>query len=228
MPDPATESLIVSPSPFPNTVRGPDGKVLNVPVGWTLVPPGDPGLTRRLKAAGPTWTVQEKKGRKAFCRGYWAPTENIAPIKAALETERADPKYAKRLAADAERRRREQIAYVEEFEATVRDFLRFHSSYAELEKKLAFAVTAHATPVGSGTVARTERIPVEERAESAVIAWMRHQTTAYDSMHIARIKGERREVRRMLAQRSRSLLDAYRTGASRDPSTCPLQVALKG
>jgi Fe-S cluster biosynthesis and repair protein YggX len=47
-------------------------------------------------------------------------------------------------------------------------------------------VTAHATPVGSGTVARTERIPLEQRAESAVIAWMRHQTTAYDSMKIAK------------------------------------------
>lgn len=224
--DPATQSLICSPCPLPNKVLGPDGKVLSVPAGWTLVPPGDPGLTRRLKAAGPTWTVQEKKGRKAFCRGYWVPSENIAPIKAALEAERADPKYAKRLAADAERRRREQVAYVGEFEATVRDFLRFHPRYAELERKLAHAVTAHATPVGSGTVARTERIPVEERAESAVIAWMRHQTTAYDSMHIARIKGERREVRRMLAQRSRALLDAYRTGQPRDAASCPLQRAL--
>ncbi|MEZ6128720.1 MAG: DUF2293 domain-containing protein [Planctomycetaceae bacterium] len=49
---------------------------------------------------------------------------------------------------------------------------------------MATAITAHATPVGSGTVARTQRIPVEQRAESAVIAWMRHQTTAYDHMKI--------------------------------------------
>ncbi|WP_462288722.1 DUF2293 domain-containing protein [Nostocoides sp.] len=34
-----------------------------------------------------------------------------------------------------------------------------------------------------------------ERAEAAVIAWMRHQTTAYDRHgHPARIKGERRRV----------------------------------
>jgi len=46
-----------------------------------------------------------------------------------------------------------------------------------LEKRLAQAVTTHATPVGSGTVARSRRIGVEERAEAAVIAWMRHQTT---------------------------------------------------
>jgi hypothetical protein len=35
------------------------------------------------------------------------------------------------------------------------------------------AVTVHATPVGSGTVARTERIPVHQRAE-AIIACVRH------------------------------------------------------
>ena len=226
MNDAAEPSLIVSPSPLPGTVRGPDGRVLSVPAGWTLVPPGDPALTRRLKAAGPTWTVQEKRGRKLFARGYWVPAANVEPIRAALAAERSDPKYARKLATDAERRRREQVAYVDEFERTVRTFLRFHPTYEELEAKLAIAIAAHATPVGSGTVARTERIPVEERAEAAAIAWMRHQTTAYDSMQIARVKGERREVRRMLAQRSRALLDAYRTGTPRDPAGCPLQRAL--
>ncbi len=67
-------------------------------------------------------------------------------------------------------------------------------------------------------------IPLPRRAEAAVIAWMRHQTTAYDDMAIARIKGERRRVRRMLAERSKTLLDAYRKGAS--PATCPLRAAL--
>ena len=84
----------------------------------------------------------------------------------------------------------------------------------------------HATPVGSGTVARTKRISVEQRAEAAVIAWMRHQTTAYESMKIPRIKGKRREVRRMLAQRSKELLDRYRTGASVSDE-CPLYQALE-
>ncbi len=104
-------------------------------------------------------------------------------------------------------------------------FLRFHADYAELAARLARAVTEHATPVGSGTVARTKRIPVERRAEAAVIAWMRHQTTAYDSMSIARIKGERREVRRQLARRSHELLEAYRRGYA-VPENCPLRKAL--
>ena len=90
---------------------------------------------------------------------------------------------------------------------------------------MAKLVSLHATPVGSGTVARTATISIEERASRAVIAWMRHQTTAYDQMPIARVKGERRRVRRMLAQRSVELLESYRKG---EPIKidCPLHAAL--
>jgi Uncharacterized conserved protein (DUF2293) len=59
-----------------------------------------------------------------------------------------------------------------------------------------------------------------------VIAWMRHQPPAYDDLVIARIKGERRRVRRMLAERSRLVLDAYRRGRGVAPATCPLVRAL--
>jgi hypothetical protein len=91
---------------------------------------------------------------------------------------------------------------------------------------LAAAIAQHATPVGSGTVARTERIPIERRAEAAVIAWLRHQTTAYDELKIPRVKGKRREVRRMLAEQSRRLLEKYRRGEPVAPADCLLQQAL--
>ncbi len=87
-------------------------------------------------------------------------------------------------------------------------------------------MTLHATPVGSGTVARTERIPVEKRAEHAVIAWMRHQTTKYDDMSIARVKGARREVRADLAKISRSVLESHRKPTLHGPQSCPLCRAL--
>jgi hypothetical protein len=96
-----------------------------------------------------------------------------------------------------------------------------------LADQLADAVTRHATPVGSGTVARTQRIPISQRAESAVIAWLRHRTTAYDNMKIPRVKGRRREVRRMLAEQSRLLLEKYRAGQAVN-SNCPLHEALTG
>ena len=221
----SVESLTAAPGPTARTVRTADGRVRTVPDDWELVPPGDPGLTRRVKAAGPTWTVQEKRGRKTFSRGVWAPAAEVGRIRTELAAERADPAYARKLAAAARRRERDQAEYVGEFRDAVLAYLAFHPAHAELADRLADAVAAHATPVGSGTVARTERIPVAERAAAAVIAWLRHQTTAYDGMAIPRVKGARREVRRMLARRSRELLDQYRR-ADAVPPGCPLAVAL--
>jgi hypothetical protein len=216
---------LFAPGPAPNTVRTADGKVTAVPDGWTLLPPGDAALTRRVKAAGDHWIVQEKKGRKLFSRGIWAPAETIDRIRGELDIERSTETYAKRRAADARRRETAQAEYVKDFSGAVVASLNFHPSYAELAERLARVVTEHATPVGNGTVARTKRIPVEQRAEAAVIAWMRHQTTAYDSMTIPRVKGKRREVRRMLARRSQELLEGYRQGKP-VPADCPLQKAL--
>jgi hypothetical protein len=220
-------SRVVSPGPSDKTVRTDDGKILQIPLGWELLPPGDAGLTRRVKAAGPTWTVQEKKGRRTFSKGVWASKDTILAMRAGLEGERSTEAYAKRKVADANRREKKQLVYVEDFESAVLDFLNFDSRYDGLAKKFAMAVTLHATPVGSGTVARTERIPIEKRAESAVIAWMRHQTTAYDNLKIPRVKGERREVRRMLADQSRQLLEDYRRGHTVNAALCPLQKAFR-
>lgn len=213
-----------TPGPTPNSVRSTDGKIHTAPAGWVLLPPGDAALTRRVKVAGDHWVVQEKKGRKIFSRGVWAPAATVAKLRAELEAERATEGYVKRKVANAKRRDKAQAEYVEDFHGAVVVFLAFHPRYAELADRLARAVADHATPVGSGTVARTKRIPVEQRAEAAVIAWMRHQTTAYESMEIARVKGKRREVRRMLAQRSNELLSRYRRGEA--VGECPLQKAL--
>lgn len=222
----AHESLVAGPGPSERTVRLADGKVLPVPAGWECLQPGDAGLTRRVKAAGPTWTVQEKKGRKIFSRGVWAPAANIAMCRQQLDAERSTEQYVKRRASDVVRREKKQEAYIEDFHGAVVEFLDFASKYNKLAVDLAHAVTTHATPVGSGTVARTQRIPIERRAEAAVIAWMRHQTTAYDDMKIPRVAGMRREVRRMLAEKSRGLLERYRKGLPVNSDACPLQLAL--
>jgi uncharacterized protein DUF2293 len=216
-----------TPGPSPNTVRSADGRVLTVPDGWVLVPPGDPALTRRIKAAGDHYAVAEKKGRRIFSRGVWAPAATIERLRADLAAERSTESYTKKKQAAARRRDQAQAEYVEDFFEAVVAFLAFHPKHAALCERLARTVTDHATPVGSGTVARTKRIPVERRVEAAVIAWMRHQTTAYDGMVIPRVKGKRREVRRMLARRSQELLERYRRG---DPISdgCPLKKALAG
>lgn len=214
-----------TPGPTPNSVRGANGQVLTIPKGWILVPPGDAALTRRIKAAGDHFVVAEKKGRKVFSKGVWAAAETVEQIQAELNVERSSASFAKRKEADAKRREKVQAEYVEDFAGAVVSFLDFHPSHADLAARLAKAVTEHATPVGSGTVARTKRIPIEKRAEAAVIAWMRHQTTAYDTMAIPRVKGKRREVRRMLAQRSKQLLSQYRRGEMGE-GECPLRRAI--
>ncbi len=213
------------PGPTPNTVRTADGKVLNVPDGWVLLPPGDAALTRRVKAASAHWVVQERRGRKIFSKGVWAPATTIERIRAELEAERSTESFAKKKVADARRRQKAQAGYVEDFHGAVVAFLGFHPKHADLADRFARAITNHATPVGSGTVARTKRIPVEQRAEAAVLAWLRHQTTGYDGMVVPRVKGKRRQVRRLLAGRSKELLERYRRG---EPALdgCPLRMAL--
>lgn len=223
----SNETLEVAPTPDPKRVRTADGRTLTPPAGWALLPPGDAGLTRRVKAAGPSWTVIEKKGRKRFSQGVWAPAAHIEAAKAALEQERGTEAYARRRVADAARRERDHQAYVIEFANEVLAHLRFSRTYEAMGRRLAVLITEHATPVGSGTVARTERIPIERRAEAALIAWLRHQTTAYDDMRIERVKGRRREVRRELAEVSRALLALHRRDELHSEVACELCRAVK-
>lgn len=219
-----TQTLTCTPGPRRGTVRC-EGKVLTPPDDWALLPPGDAAVTRKVKAGGPHWLVQEKRGRRTFSQGIWAPAARIRAATRAVERQRASPAHQRKLALSRARREREQAAYVRQFTAEVKAFLNFHARHDALAGQVAEAIAIHATPVGSGTVARTKRIPVERRAEAAVIAWLRHQTTAYDSMRIPRVKGKRREVRRMLAARSRELLAQYRADRPA-PEPCLLARAL--
>lgn len=216
----------VRPAPLPRHVINERAALERVPDDWALLAPGDAALSRRIKEDGPTLTVVEMKGRKRFSRGIWAPAARIEALRAALAVERQDPSYQRQLDAGRRRRAEAEAAYAGDFEDAVRQFLRFHPQHEAVARRVAALIAAHATPVGSGTVARTKRIPVEERAEAATIAWLRHQTTGYDDMVIPRVQGRRREVRRMLAQRSVRLLERYRSGQPIDPATCPLQAAL--
>ncbi len=203
------------------------GTILSPPSGWELLPPGDAALTRSVKKAGSSWQIQVKRGRRIYSGGIWAPGEHIAKAILELEAKRSTPAYARKRESDLKRRAKKHEEYVVQFYEETLKYLAFHPIHRNLAEKLAKAVTDLATPVGSGTVARTRRIPVNERSKAAVIAWMRHQTTLYDHMKIPRIKGKRRDVRRALAKASQSLLDQYRRENLSDSANCPLQHALK-
>lgn len=202
-----------------------NGQPVTPPEGWAFLPAGDAGVTRKVSSAGVFWRVQVKMGRRIISKGLWAPKNTIELAVLQMQSTRQTELYQKKVEAAKRRREKIQTEYVDDFCNQVERFLNFHPIYKDMGAKMAKLVSLHATPVGSGTVARTATISIEERASRAVIAWMRHQTTAYDQMPIARIKGERRRVRRMLAQRSVELLESYRKG---EPIKidCPLHAAL--
>lgn len=201
------------------------GEKLIPPEGWIFLKAGDAGVTRKVTDKKIFWRIQVKKGRRFISLGVWAPEENIVEAYQLVEQMRQSPSYQKKRDYDLKRREQKQASYEHDFCMAVENFLHFDKRYHQLQTLMAKTVTQHAIPVGSGTVARTIRIPLEERAAKAVIAWMRHQTTAYDNLKIPHIKGERRAVRRQLAAHSVVLLSRYRKGVDSDDK-CPLKNAL--
>ncbi len=203
------------------------GKVFIVPIDWANLPAGDASVTRKLKSLGPTWTVQEKKGRKTFSHGVWAAKEHIQEAKSLVEAQRSDPKHQKKLAQAKVRREEKEEVFGEDFQMAIITFLNFDNKYQTLVEKLAVLVKEHAVPVGSGTVARSSSVTLPDKAAMAVMAWMRHQTSNYDSTSVPRIKGARRELRQKIARQSEGILAKYRSGIDADLSLCPLYKALK-
>ncbi|MCW3788542.1 DUF2293 domain-containing protein [Plebeiibacterium sediminum] len=195
------------------------------PHDWVFLPAGDAGVTRKVTSQKKYWKVVFKKGRRTMSKGIWAPQTIIDWAKKEMQATRNTEAYKKQRAYSIKRREEQQNNYEQEFCIAVEQFLNFDPKYDVIAKTVAILVTKHAIPVGSGTVARTSMIPIEERASKAVIAWMRHQTTQYDHMHIAKVKGERRSVRRSLAEQSVQVLDNYRKGRI-IPANCPLKNAI--
>ena len=141
---PMPASLVLAPTADPLVFLHPDGRRLTPPADWACLPPGDAGLTRRVKAAGPSWQVIEPRGRKQFSRGLWAPRAHIDAARAALVAERATPSYARRRATDRDRRDRAHEAYVASFEREVREFLRFAPRWTALQDAAAALVRRRA------------------------------------------------------------------------------------
>lgn len=215
---------IVQPGYRTGTLQSEDGEILTPPSHWAFLPAGDAAVTRKVKSLGESWVVQIRKGKRTISKGIWADALDISAARKEVEKIRSTPQYAEKMRRARAGRESRQEKYVEDFQGAVRSYLAFHQRYRYEAKLLAEKVAAHATPIGSGTVARAARLPLEKRAEAAVIAWMRHNTTAYDTIRIDRTKGRRREVRRLLAARSVALLYNYRNGY--DITDCPLQKSL--
>lgn len=209
-----------------NTLLDEYGNIVKPPEGWVFLPAGDSGVTRKVTATKQYWKVVFKKGRREMSKGVWAPQHIIINAQKEVAEKRGTDEYKKKRAADLKRKATKEHEFQNDFMHTVVKYLNFAPKYKDIGRVMAIAISKHATPVGSGTVARTTKLTISEKASRATIAWMRHRTTAYDSMSIPKIKGARREVRRMLAQRSVELLADYREGKP-IRKQCPLKIAVE-
>ena len=176
--NPASENLDVD-----DTKAGwwhPEFGDLDVPDGWEFWESGDAFVTRRVKAAGVYWSAWKPKNRRGGHRrrlGLLAPAAAIdAARNAAVES--AEQRAAARVAG-ARHRERVEADYQVELRDTVLRWLDFAPEYSDLASGIADGAAAQATVVGSGRVGRTKTLSVDERAELAARAYIRHHHTDY-------------------------------------------------
>ncbi|MBN2235492.1 MAG: DUF2293 domain-containing protein, partial [Opitutales bacterium] len=94
----------VRPFQKPGHVLSLEGKVMPIPNGWELLPPGDALLTRRVKAAGPHWVMKRWRKNRFESMGVWADAHTIERIHQQVSVEKANPGYEKRLESGRKRR----------------------------------------------------------------------------------------------------------------------------
>lgn len=158
----------------------PDHGELDVPDGWDFLPSGDAFLTRRAKAGGAYWVAYKPRGRNRPHRrllGLWAPAETIAAART-VAAETAE-RRAKGRAVGVRQRARAEEKYATELQSAIIGFLGFAPEHEQLARDIAEQGAERAAVVGSGRVGRTRTISLEERAELAARACIRHQYTDY-------------------------------------------------
>jgi hypothetical protein len=154
---------------------------LDLPEGWEFLASGDNFVTRRVKGSGVYWTLWRPRGRHRPHRrklGVLAPGSTINAARAeavATAGQRAD-----RRVVNAAARERAEVRYRVELAAAVRAWLDFAPVHAGLAAEIAEGVAEHAAVVGSGRVGRTRTLPLEQRAQLAARAFIRHRFTDYE------------------------------------------------
>lgn len=159
----------------------PDHGDVTLPEGWEFLPSGDAFITRAVKAAGVYWLAWLPKTKSRPHRrriGLWAPTATItAARERAAET--AEARQRSR-AQSAKQRSRAESRYREELAAAILGYLAFAPEHVDLARRIADDAAGRAAEVGSGRVGRTRKLTVEQRAELAARASIRHQFTDYE------------------------------------------------
>lgn len=153
-----------------------------VPEGWDLLQAGDPLLTRRVKGRGKWWEYCRAYKTKSYdlTLGIFAPVEIIQEECKKVAFERTTESYKQRLQKSRKTRRKKEAQYTDEFKKACFQFLNFAPEYEGLAWTIAEEAAALASEVGSGRVGRTSTLTLEEKAELATRAFIRHNFTNYD------------------------------------------------
>jgi hypothetical protein len=160
---------------------------VEVPHGWEFLPCGDAYVTRQVKQ-GPHWVLKgrfNRRGGYTPVLGAYAPTEAIAAARVRAqqtEEQRAPIRERSRTRRDqAEERYRAEFA-----EACLR-FLDFAPEHQELACSIARRATEQACEKHSGRVGRTSRLELDQKAELAVRACIRHAHTDYEEYLVGKL-----------------------------------------
>ncbi|KNC84355.1 hypothetical protein SARC_03435 [Sphaeroforma arctica JP610] len=208
-------------------------KTLNIPNNYVLTKPGDPMITRRLKAGPHVW-VEQRKGKKGQklqkeLIGVWAPPEAVAEVLKGVKDTRDNPQYHAALDRSKLRRDAQEDDLSVHLQATVKAFLNFRPPHEYLAQQLAKRVVSHAIPVGSNTILRkksTKNLDKSARARMATMAWLRHSKTCTYTQTRFRDAKQRKNGRRRAHEHNMKIIKKYRTFDVIDPSTCPLVMAV--
>ncbi len=159
----------------------PDHGEIEIPDHWDFLRSGNAFVTRTVKASGIYWVSWKPRNRNRRHRrriGLWAPRDAIADaLGQAAAT--AESRTVQRQQS-ARSRERAEGRYLEELSEAVLKFLSFDPAHADLAKDIASRTAERAAVVGSGRVGRTRLLSIEERAELAARAHIRHHHTDYE------------------------------------------------
>ena len=150
---------------------------LSLPDGWVFVPSGDAFVTREVKK-GPHWVLLKRRKGYTATLGVFCPETSLAAAER-RRVETAASRARQRVVGRASRERAEE-RYRAELENAIINFLAFKPKHEALAREIARGTVAQATPVGSGRVGRTRKLPLSQRAELAARAYIRHRHTDYD------------------------------------------------
>ena len=156
----------------------PDYGDLMAPEGWEILPPGDAFVTRTVKRLGPHWVLVRAAKRYTRTLGTLAPPASIREAERLADETKARRERARESAR--QRREAQESAYQRQFAEAVLHYLRFAPRHKRLARQIAEGSARQATVVSSGRVGRTAKLTLEEKAELAARAYIRHRHTDYE------------------------------------------------